>query len=605
MSISQLTENASVLNTQQLSLLQQLTTELNPIQQAWVSGYLAATSQLAHQGPAAAGAVPAPTPVASQKLTIIYGSQTGNAKGIAQQVEQASIHKGFNTTVISAGDYKVKQIAKETYVILIVSTHGEGEPPEDAESLHKFVFGKKAPDLSKLKFAVLSLGDSSYEFFCQTGKDFDEQFEKLGGTRLFDRVDCDVDYETDSQNWSQNILDILEPELKQGGDQPAAEVIALNPTGVMAHQYSKNNPFAATLSIAQKVTGRESSKDVRHIEIDLADSDIQYLPGDSLGVWFDNDPTVVSQLLALLNIDADEQVAFDGDNTAIEQLLTSKLELTQLHPGFVTRYAELINNDALNALAADKDQVRQYIADRQVIDVVREYPSDVSGSDFVSALRKITPRLYSIASAQSEVEEEVHLTVGVVEYEAFGEAHLGGASGFLAHRLAEDASVNVYVEPNNNFRLPQDENTPVIMVGPGTGIAPFRAFLQERDVQEAAGKNWLFFGNPHFTQDFLYQTELQDFKKRGVLNQLDVAFSRDQANKVYVQDRLLENAAQVYQWLQDGAHIYICGDGARMAKDVHQALLTIISEQGNLDAEQADEYLDELRTSKRYQKDVY
>ena len=605
MSLSQLTENASVLNTQQLSLLQQLTTELNPIQQAWVSGYLAATSQLAHQVPAVAGAAPAPTAVASQKLTIIYGSQTGNAKGIAQQVKQASEHKGFDVALVSAGDYKVKQLAKETHVVLIVSTHGEGEPPEDAETLHKFVFGKKAPDLSKLKFAVLSLGDSSYEFFCQTGKDFDEQSEKLGATRLFDRVDCDVDYEADSQTWQNSVLEILEPELKQSSDVPAAEVIAINPTGVMAHEYTKNNPFAATLSMAQKITGRDSTKDVRHIEIDLSDSNIQYQPGDSLGVWFDNDPAVVSELLDLLMLGADEQVEFDGETATIGELLTSKLELTQLHPGFVTRYAEVTKNDALVALADDKDKVRDYIADRQVIDVVREYPSDLEADELVSALRKITPRLYSIASAQSEVEEEVHLTVGVVEYEAFGERHLGGASGYLAHRLEEDANVNVYVEPNNNFRLPQDENTPVIMIGPGTGIAPFRAFLQERDAQESSGKNWLFFGNPHFTQDFLYQTELQDFQKRGVLNQLDVAFSRDQGKKVYVQDRLLENAAQVYQWLQDGAHVYICGDGARMAKDVHQALLTIISEQGNLDAEQADEYLDELRTSKRYQKDVY
>ncbi|NQZ09347.1 MAG: assimilatory sulfite reductase (NADPH) flavoprotein subunit [Algicola sp.] len=605
MLISQLTENTSVLSTGQLTQLQQLSATLNPIQQAWVSGYLAASSQMGGQLSALSLEPIKAEPIASQTLTILYGSQTGNAKGIAQQLKTNCEHKGFTVELVNAGDYKAAKLKKETHLLILVSTHGEGEPPEDIETLHKFVFGKKAPDLSQLNFAVLALGDSSYEYYCQTGKDFDEQLEKLGAKRLFDRIDCDVDYEADAQSWSTSVVDLLEPELKKPTQVGEAQVIPLNPNGVMAHEYSKNNPFTAKLLASQKITGRDSGKDVRHIEIDLEGSNIQYQPGDSLGVWFDNDEALADQLLSALSIDPAQSVSFDDTVTAIKALLVKRLELTQLHPGFVTAYADLTNNEALQTIAADKATLREFIADRQVIDVVSEYPGTVEAADLVKSLRKITPRLYSIASSQAEVEEEVHLTVGVVAYEAFGQPHLGGASGFLAHRLEEDADVNVYVEDNNNFRLPASEETPVIMIGPGTGIAPFRAFLQQRDQQGSTGDNWLFFGNPHFTQDFLYQTELQDLQKRGVLNNLDVAFSRDQAKKVYVQDRLLENGEAIYQWLSNGAHVYICGDGARMAKDVHNALLAIVGQYGNLDSEQAEEYLSELRSNKRYQKDVY
>ncbi len=597
MLLSTLTQENSVLNAQQLAQLQQLAAQLNPIQQAWVSGYLAATSQLTGQSLTAA------QPQAGQSLTIVYGSQTGNAKALAQSLSQSAQSKGFTAELISAADYKVQRLKKETHLIVIVSTHGEGEPPEDAEALHQFIFGKKAPKLDTLNFAVLGLGDSSYEFFCQTGKDFDTQLEKLGAKRLFDRVDLDVDYETQANQWSTDILERLEPELKnaQQGQVPQANVIPLTPRNA----YSKTQPYTAKLIAAQKITGRDSNKDVRHIEIDLEGSGIHYQPGDSLGVWFSNDEQLVAQLLSALGIDPQSEVQFDDNAISIREALINHYELTQLHPGFVTTYAELTGNDELTELAQDKAALRAYIDERQVIDVVLQNPAKLDATQFITALRKLTPRLYSIASSQQEVEEEVHLTVGVVGYEAFGQDHLGGASGFLGRRLQEDDSVRVYIEPNNNFRLPEDDSVPVIMIGPGTGIAPFRAFLQHRDNNGADGKNWLFFGNPHFAQDFLYQTELLDFKKRGVLTRLDVAFSRDQAQKVYVQDRLLENAQAVYQWLQDGAHIYICGDGNKMAKDVHLALLQIVKSQGQLDDEQAEQYLTDLRTNKRLQKDVY
>lgn len=607
MSVCQLTENTSVLNNQQLNLLQQLTAQLNPIQQAWVSGYLAASSQLSSTNLADLSSTQPPTE-AQATLTIIYGSQTGNAKAVAQQTHQAAEQLGFTTRLINAANYKPKQLSTETHLIVIISTHGEGDPPEDAETLHQYLFSKKAPALNSLKFAVLALGDSSYEFFCKTGIDFDEQLAKLGATRLFERLDCDVDHQAASQDWSQKVLQRLAPELKAPSPQPADQIIAINAPQAATNQtttYSKQDPYAATLSCCQKITGRDSEKDVRHIEIDLADANFHYQPGDSLGIWFNNDPKIVSEILDLLAIEADTELTFEEQNVSISQLLTCKLELTQLHPGFVKGYAKLTKHHQLQSIAEDNTQLRSYLAERQVIDVIREYPQSITASDLVSVLRKITPRLYSIASAQAEVEQEVHITVGVVDYQAFGERHLGGASGFLAHRLETDATVNIYVQPNPNFRLPADPDQSIIMIGPGTGIAPFRAFLQQRDQQQASGKNWLFFGNPHFTQDFLYQTELQDFHRRGVLTQLDVAFSRDQSTKVYVQDRLLAHGAQLFEWLQTGAHLYVCGDANRMAKDVHQALLTIIAEHGKLTTEQASAYLQQLRTDRRYQKDVY
>ena len=454
---------------------------------------------------------------------------------------------------------------------------------------------------------MLGLGDTSYEFFCKTAQDFDQRLAELGATSVLPRIDLDVDYQAQADSWSNELVTKLEPELTASA-APSAQVIAWpgsDATAGSVSQYSKLQPFAAELYTNQKITGRDSTKDVRHIEISLADSGLTYQPGDALGVYFLNDPALVRELLLLTAIARDTPVTLGNDSLTVELALTEQLELTQSYPAFVEKYAAATNNAALTALAADKAALRAYINDRQIIDIVRDYPGLLSAQQLVDALRKQQPRLYSIASAQAEVEDEVHLTVGVVRYDAYGQPHLGGASGFLAERLAEGAKVKVFVEHNNNFRLPANDDTPVIMIGPGTGIAPFRAFLQQRDANGASGKNWLFFGNPHFTQDFLYQLELQNYLKRGLLTKLDVAFSRDQAQKVYVQDKLRTHGSEVWQWLQDGAHLYICGDANRMAKDVQQALLDIVQQYGGKTAEQAQAYLDELRVAKRYQKDVY
>jgi sulfite reductase (NADPH) flavoprotein alpha-component len=369
--------------------------------------------------------------------------------------------------------------------------------------------------------------------------------------------------------------------------------------------YSRKKPLKTRLLACQKITGRNSEKDIRHIEIDLEESGLNYQPGDALGVWFKNDEELVSDVLELLKIDPQATVHVNEEPRTVHEALVETYELTLLHPAFVTEYAELTSNAALQQIAAETEPLREYVDVRQIVDVVREHPAEVEPQAFISLLRKLTPRLYSIASSQAEVEEEVHLTLGVVEYEAHGHYHLGGASGFLGHRLQEGEEVLIYVESNDNFRLPDDGTKPVIMIGPGTGIAPFRAFIQERAASEAPGENWLFFGNPYFTEDFLYQTEWQEYIEDGVLSKIDLAFSRDQEEKVYVQHRIAEQSDELWQWIQRGAHIYVCGDESRMARDVHQALLDVVKDKGGYEEHEAEDYLVNLRKEGRYQKDVY
>lgn len=594
MSLQQLNSLSSPLSQQQVDSLKQLTASMSAVELSWVSGYLAGISQ---GGNVAASTDSAP----AGKLTVLYGSQTGNAKGVAGEVAAKATELGINVDLVSMGNYKAKQLKSETHLLVVVSTNGEGEPPDDAIQLHEFLGGKRAPKLDNLSYSVLGLGDTSYEFFCQTAIDFDERLAALGAKSVVARQDCDVDYDDDVASWTTQALAAVQETLSAASTSTAVASVGV---GATSSQFTKKNPFKATLLANPKITGRGANKDVRHIEISLEESGLTYQPGDALGVWFDNDPALVSELLSLVSIDSSNEVTVNDQSIAIESALIEQFELTQLHPGFVSAYAAASNNDELLALSEDKDATREFIGNRQIIDVIRQYPAAITAEQLVGALRKLTPRLYSIASAMSEVEEEVHLTVAVVDYQAHGHQHQGAASSYLAHRLEEDSQVRVFVEHNDNFRLPAPEQS-TIMIGPGTGIAPFRAFLQERDNTDASGENWLFFGNQHFTDDFLYQVELQDFKERGVLNRIDLAFSRDQEQKIYVQQRIVEQGSDVYQWLENGASVYVCGDGSQMAKDVHQALLDVIQTHGGKTPEQANEYLINLRDTKRYQKDVY
>jgi sulfite reductase (NADPH) flavoprotein alpha-component len=597
MAFTNISALTSPLSELQISKLQKAMADLTPVQTAWVSGYLAAISQT----PATVE-----TAVSSgQHLTILFGSQTGNSKGVAEQLADQAAAKGITHTLVSMADYKVKNIKDESHLIVVVSTNGEGEAPDDAIDLHEFLATKKAPKLDNLKFAVLALGDSSYEFFCQTGKDFDQRLTALGATAIVDRLEADIDYDQQTPEWFEQVLNKVEQTLEKGGFVAPSKATIESP--LSTNKYDKQRPFSASLLTSQKITGARSTKDVRHIEIDLEGSDLHYKVGDALGVWFENDPQLVDALIKRLKLDPQEQVKIDDKNISLKEALTESFELTATHPAFVEGYAKLTNNKKLLTLAEDKNKLRDFANTHQIIDVISKRGCKaVTAEKFATLLRHLSPRLYSIASSQVEVEQEVHLTVAALTFEnKEGEVRQGGASGFLAHRLQEDQQVKVFIEDNHNFRLPANPETPIIMVGPGTGIAPFRAFLQEREATEATGKNWLFFGEQTFTEDFLYQTEWQGFLKSGLLTNLDLAFSRDQAEKIYVQDRLKENAHEIYQWLQEGAHFYVCGDANRMAKDVQQTLIEIIGAQGKKSLGDAEQYLTELRQAKRYQRDVY
>ena len=571
---------------------------LSPLQLAWLSGYCWARADggalptvAATDATSAASAEPAPPPLA---VTVLSASQTGHAREVADKLHAALAEQGINAKRISAADYKPKTIADEQVLLLVTSTQGEGEPPEEALSLHRLLFGKKAPPLPALRFAVCGLGDSSYPDFCQAGKDFDTRLAELGGERLAPRADCDVDYQATAAAW---IADLV-PRL--AALQPAAPRTPTAAAPATPAAYDRDHPFTAPLLARQKITGRHSTKDVRHIELDLAGSGINYQAGDALGVWCENDPARVDAILAALKLDG--VTVIDG-KTLREQLIRER-EISQNTPQFVQGYAALAKSADLDAEIATHGAA-PYAANTPLDAIVARYPAAITAEQLLTLLRPLTPRLYSIASAPEEVGEEVHLTVGVLHYEHDGKAYSGAASGYLGERLPEDGAARVFVEPNPNFRLPDDPQAAIIMIGNGTGIAPFRAFMQARVAREAAGKNWLVFGNPHFTEDFLYQTEWQGWQKDGFLHRYSLAWSRDQAEKVYVQDKLREEAASVWQWLQDGAYVYVCGDAARMAKDVERALLDIIAGEGGMDADAAADYLDELRQARRYQRDVY
>ncbi|EPT0831037.1 TPA: NADPH-dependent assimilatory sulfite reductase flavoprotein subunit [Yersinia enterocolitica] len=589
------------LSPEQLARLQAAVGEFSPTQMAWLSGYFWG---MVNQQPGAVVA-PAVAAPAAVSITLISASQTGNARRLAEQLRDDLLAAKLNVNLVNAGDYKFKQIAQERLLVIVASTQGEGEPAEEAVALHKFLFSKKAPKLPETAFAVFGLGDTSYEHFCQAGKDFDNKLAELGAQRLLERVDADVEYQESAQQWRQQIVAALQARVPA----QSAAAVAVTPSGavdeITSSPYSKAAPLTAQLSVQQKVTGRNSEKDVRHIEIDLGDSGLRYQPGDALGIWFDNDPALVEELLALLWLKGDEQVSIDGQNISLSQALRSQLELTQNTTLIVDKYAALSRDEKLIALLADKPALQHYAKNTPIVDMVRQAPSDLNADQLVALLRPLTPRLYSIASSQAETESEVHITVGVVRYDIDGRPRTGGASGYLADRLEMDGDIRVFIEHNDNFRLPVNPETPVIMIGPGTGIAPFRAFMQQREADGATGKNWLLFGNPHFTEDFLYQVEWQRYVKDGLLTRIDLAWSRDQAHKIYVQDKLREQGAELWNWIQQGAHIYVCGDANRMAKDVEQVLLDVVALHGAMDAEQADEYLSELRLARRYQRDVY
>lgn len=611
MKTSPLQEQTSPLSAQQAEQLNRLIETLTPTQVTWISGYLTGINASVSQGAMATQAQPSAAGAADAgaSLTILYGSQTGNAEGIGEQLKAGAEAKGFAAKLIDMDDYKPNQLKKEQNLVVLVSTHGEGEPPDNAIGLHEYLHGKKAPKLNDLKFAVLALGDTSYEFFCQTGKDFDIQLEKLGGTRVADRVDCDVDYEDDAEAFVAKVLDTFGEELA-GAAEPAHPTVTSMP-GMAAgatDPYSRKSPYTAEVLTNLVLNGRGSDKEVRHIELSTEDSGLMWEPGDSLGLLPENSPAVVDELIGAMNFDADESVTGVDGEVPLREALSTQYEITTLTRPFVEKYADLAESEKLNDLLSDdkRSAFAEYLEGRFVIDLVEEFPvKGLPGNDFVRLLRKLPPRLYSIASSHAANPDEVHLTVATVRYETHGRPREGVASVQLADRIGEDGQMPIYVDRNKNFKLPQDNDAPIIMIGPGTGVAPFRAFMQEREEHDATGKNWLFFGAQHFLTDFLYQADWVKWRDKGLLSRIDVAFSRDQKEKIYVQDKLRKQGKDIYAWLQEGANLYVCGDANAMAHDVHEALIEIAAQHGGMKADAAADYVKQLQKDKRYQRDVY
>lgn len=596
----------SPFSQEQAELLNQLLPTLTDQQKIWLTGYLSAQAALA----GSEAVTPAPSAAASAQpvskdVTVLYGSQTGNSEGLAKKTAQHLEEKGFQVTLSSMSDFKPNNLKKINNLLVIVSTHGEGDPPDNALSFHEYVHGRRAPKLDHLSFSVLSLGDSSYEFFCQTGKEFDERFLELGGTRLFDRVDCDLDYDEPFSEWLQGVASSLSEGEAVSLPQESA---GANSTAVS--EYSRTNPFYAEVLENINLNGRGSNKETRHLELSLEGSGLVYEPGDSLGIYPTNDPALVDELIQTCGWNAEESVTVhkNGDTLPLKEALTSHFEITVLTKPLLQKIAELTKSESLHALLEEgnEEKLKEYIAGRDLVDAARDFgPFEGTAADFTSILRKIPARLYSIASSLKANDEEVHLTIGAVRYDAHGRERQGVCSILCAERLQPGDTLPVYIQHNQNFKLPQDPDAPIIMVGPGTGIAPFRSFMQEREEMGANGKSWLFFGDQHFVTDFLYQTEWQKWLKDGVLTKMDVAFSRDTEEKVYVQHQMKKQSKELFEWLEQGAYVYICGDEKHMAHDVHNTLLSIIQEEGAMSKEKAESYLANLQQQKRYQRDVY
>jgi sulfite reductase (NADPH) flavoprotein alpha-component len=599
----------SPFNQEQAELLNRLLPTLTDSQKVWLSGYLAAaqtgTVSETTEVPASADTAGNKGPARSKEVTVLYGSQTGNAQGLAENTGKTLEEKGFQVTVSSMSDFKPNTLKKIQNLLIVVSTHGEGEPPDNALSFHEFLHSRRAPKLEDLHFSVLALGDSSYEFFCQTGKDFDQKLEELGATRLYPRVDCDLDFDEPAAEWLDGVIS----GLSEAGAASTAPVQAAVPKAG-GSVYSRTNPFYAEVLENLNLNGRGSNKETRHIEISLEDSGLTYEPGDSLGIFPKNDPALVDLILEEMKWNPEEIVTInkDGDVRPLKEALISNFEITVLTKPLLEQAASLSANEKLRELLAaeNAEKLKSYIEGRDLLDLIRDFgPWGVSAQEFLSILRKLPARLYSISSSLTANPDEVHVTIGAVRYETHGRERNGVCSIYCAERLEPGDKLPVYVQHNQNFKLPEDSETPIIMVGPGTGVAPFRAFMQEREESGAEGKSWMFFGDQHFVTDFLYQTEWQKWLKDGVLTKMDIAFSRDTEEKVYVQNRMLEHSKELYEWIQEGAVIYICGDEKNMAHDVHNTLLAILEKEGGMSSEQAKEYLADMQQQKRYQRDVY
>lgn len=598
------------LSEKQLAALDQLTQGLTKEQTFWLSGYFegrlstlngepVGSAELNVSAPAAA-----PVPQSNINLTVLYGTETGNSQELAEKLGEKATFRGINAKVLSLYDFNYKKLHEEENVVVIVSTHGEGEPPDMAEDFHKYVTGNRAPELKNTNFSVLALGDKTYRNFCKTGEDIDSGLKSCGAYRITPMVKCDVDYEQNAEIWMNNVLLNLQPSEKDSGSSVNGAATMTNDAATVIETFSKTNPYMATVLDKVKITGRDSDKEVYHIELSLEGSGLEYEPGDSVGIFALNPESLVESILEKTGFDPEYLVDFEEEKISIRQALTHHLEITILTFDLLEKYYKITKNPELGALLGDETKLDEYLYGHDVLDLLEDFPYEWNAKKLASILRPIPPRLYSISSSMEYVGEEVHATVSVVRYERKNRLRNGACSSFLSDSIDVDDQLPIFIEKNPAFKLPPN-GSKIIMVGAGTGVAPYRAFMQHRESLGMKGNTWLFFGDRRFQSDFLYQAEWQKFIETNHLERMDVAFSRDQEEKVYVQHKLKENQKEVFEWLENGAHLYLCGDMKYMAKDVNKALLEIIQSQGGISKEQAEKYVKNLKREKRFQTDVY
>jgi len=543
-------------------------------------------------------------------LLILYGSRTGNAEFTAHETATNAKEHQLLAQVVAMDAFDTEQLAEFERILIICSTYGEGDMPDNAQGLWDKLDQPDAPQLTHTHYSVLAFGDSSYETFCEAGKQWDKKLEELGATRIATRVDCDVDYLDAAADWIGHVL----PTIAAVGDQTELEsTTASSPTDARV-KYNRNNPLRAKIFAKRLLTALSSSKETWHIELLLDDEEVSYVPGDTVNIIPINRDGLVLELLSLMGTDGLQPMPHSArTNTksnaeTVRECITNELELRIPSKALIEKIAAESPHEHIKQLFTNNNNqdIERYLKGKDVIDLLSDNKGVVEDiEDLLLYLRPITPRSYSIASSLSEHPTAVHLTVAVVRYESDGRSHHGAGSSFLADITSQGDEVNVYFAPKSSFVLPEDESTSIIMIGPGTGIAPFMGFLQERNYRTSSGKNWLFFGDRNSATDFLYEEELSVYVQSGLLTHLDLAFSRDQDNKVYVQDRMLEKADELYHWLEDGASLYVCGDATYMANDVDIALRSIIQAQGQMSVDEASDYVNDLKRNKRYLRDVY
>ncbi|MFJ6730433.1 sulfite reductase subunit alpha [Streptomyces sp. NPDC091281] len=574
-------------------------------QEAWLAGFIAG---IAAAGRRAADKDAAP----SVTVDVLYGTQTGNAEFLAGEAVAGLRARGLGGRLTALDDVTPDALAAMSHVLVVVSTYGEGEMPDSAGLFWEALSSDTAPRLEGVGYSVLGLGDRGYDDFCQAAKLIDTRLEQLGAARLHERVDCDVDFEEPGAAWTAAVLDVLAAETGAAESAPAPAAAAAPATRVRS-PWNKRTPYPSRLTVNRLLSSPDSAKEIRHYEFDLGDSGITYAAGDALAVVPVNDDALVGALLEHLGATGDETVdGVDGVDGAqgqsLAELLRTGREIRTPSKELIADLAERAPGSDLASVVAhgDRSDLDSWLWGRDLLDLLRDAGPDAPGLDeLLPLLRPLQARQYSISSSPLAHPGSVHLTVASVRYASAGRRHAGVASTYLAERVAEGGQVGVYLQPNAAFGVPADDDAPMIMIGPGTGVAPFRGFLHERAARGATGRNWLFFGDQHRATDFVYEDELTALRERGVLTELDLAFSRDQAEKIYVQTRMRERARELYAWLEDGAHVYVCGDATRMAKDVEAALLGVIAGQRGRGEDDAAAYLADLRRAKRYVRDVY